>query len=208
MGNAVGLDNASWEVVKSPGRSRADYNCALRWSEAACRLRPDDGNFLDTLGVAQNRAEHYEKALSTLTRSNQLNGNRQPADLAFLAMALHRLRRTETSRATLKHLREVLGDSQAPARAEDQAFLREAEAVVAVPAGELGRRRLRSVAVEPFSLGLHTCLARLSALETDVPSGQGDGQSCYPDVRYDDAIICSSRISPAKQDVVTLGGPK
>jgi hypothetical protein len=23
----------------------ADYNCALRWSGAACRLRPDDGDF-------------------------------------------------------------------------------------------------------------------------------------------------------------------
>jgi aminoglycoside phosphotransferase family enzyme len=72
-----------------------------------------------------------------LTRSNQLSGNSEPADLAFLAMALHRLGRTETSRATLNHLREVLRDSQAAASAENQAFLREAEAVLASPAGEL-----------------------------------------------------------------------
>ena len=36
-----------------------------------------------------------------LTRSNQLNGNREPADLAFLAMAQHRLNQVETARATL-----------------------------------------------------------------------------------------------------------
>jgi hypothetical protein len=135
--DAVGLNDASWEVVKSPGGSRADYERAVRWSEAACRLRPDNSDFLNTLGVAQYRAVQYERALSTLMRSNQLNGNRQPADLAFLVMALHRLGRTETSRETLSHLREIMRDSQAAASAENQAPLREAEAVLAGPAGEL-----------------------------------------------------------------------
>ncbi len=135
--DADALNNASWEVVKSAGRSRAENDRALRLSEAACRLRPDNSDFLNALGVAQYRAEQYEKAVSTLTRSNKLNGDRQPADLAFLAISLHRLRRTEASRATLKHLREILRDSQAPARAEDQLFLREAEAVLAGPIGEL-----------------------------------------------------------------------
>ncbi len=135
--DATGLNDRSWRVVRSLGQSRADYDRALRWIEAACRLRPDDGDFLNTLGVAQYRAEHYQRALSTLTRSNQLNGNREPADLAFLVMALHRIGRTETSRATLSHLREIMSDSQAAANAENQAFLREAEAVLAGPAGEL-----------------------------------------------------------------------
>ena len=135
--DADGLNHASRDIVHSAGRSRAEFERALRWSEAACRLEPDNGDFLNTLGVAQYRAEQYEKALSTLTRSNQLNGNRQPADLAFLAMALHRLGQTETSRATLNHLREIMRDSQAAAGAENQAFLREAEAVLAGPTGEL-----------------------------------------------------------------------
>ena len=125
--DAVGLNNASWEIVKSQRRSRADYDRALRWIEAACRLEPENGAFLNTLGLAQYRVEQYAKALSTLTRSNQLNGNRQPTDLAFLAMALHRLGQTDASRATLDHLRGVMRDSQATASAENQAFLREAE---------------------------------------------------------------------------------
>jgi hypothetical protein len=135
--SARALNSRSWTVARKPGGDPAEYQRAVRHSEKACEYEPDNSDFLNTLGVAQYRAEQYERALSTLTRSNQLNGNWQPADLAFLAMALHRLGRTETSRATLKHLREVLRDSQAPPRAEDQAFLREAEAVLAGPIGEL-----------------------------------------------------------------------
>ena len=76
--------------------------------------------------------EQYDKALSTLTRSNEFNGNSEPADLAFLAMALHRLGQTATSRATLNHLREVMKDPKA-AGAENQAFLREAERLILGP---------------------------------------------------------------------------
>ena len=131
--DAGGLNDASWAIVQSHDRSRADYDRALRWSEAACRLESDDGDFLNTLGVAEYRAQHYERALSTLTRSNQLNGNRQPSDLAFLAMALHRLGRTETSRATLNRLREVMRDPKATASMENQAFVREADLLILGP---------------------------------------------------------------------------
>jgi WD40 repeat protein len=55
--DADGLDNATRGIVRSHERSRADYNRALRWSEAACRLEPEDGDFLNTLGVAQYRLE-------------------------------------------------------------------------------------------------------------------------------------------------------
>jgi tetratricopeptide (TPR) repeat protein len=135
--SARALNSRSWTVVHKPGGDPAEYQRALRRSEKACEYEPDNGDFLNTLGVAQYRVRQYKKALSTLTRSNQLNGNRQPADLAFLAMALHRLGRSEASRTTLSHLRAVLRDSQAAASAESEALLREAEAVLAGPAGEL-----------------------------------------------------------------------
>jgi hypothetical protein len=57
--------------------------------------------------------------------------------LAFLAMALHRLERTETSRTTLNHLREVMKNPQAAASAENQAFLREAERLILGPTAAL-----------------------------------------------------------------------
>src|SRR5262249_40062169 len=124
------LNNVSWEIVRFPGRSPADYDRALRAIEAAGQLEPEDGDFLYTLGVAQYRVGQYEKALSTLTRSNQLNGNGVPADLTFLAMALHRLGQNETARATLNRLREVMKNSEAGASAENQAVLREANRLV------------------------------------------------------------------------------
>jgi hypothetical protein len=39
----------------------------------------------------------YEKARATLKRSNQLSGDRQPAELAFLAMTQHRLSQAEAA---------------------------------------------------------------------------------------------------------------
>jgi hypothetical protein len=91
---------------------------------------PDYGNFLNTLGVAQYRVGQLERALDTLTRSNQLHGNRETADLAFLALTQHRLGQTEASRASLKRLREVMITREAAANAENQAFLREAEVLI------------------------------------------------------------------------------
>ena len=46
---------------------------ALRLAEAACRLEPKHGYYVNTLGVAQYRAGQYAEALATLTRSEPLN---------------------------------------------------------------------------------------------------------------------------------------
>jgi hypothetical protein len=80
------LNERSWSVARDSGRDPSDYLWALRRAEAACRYDPDNGNFLNTLGLAQYRTGQYRQALDTLTRSTTLNGGRQPADLAFLAM--------------------------------------------------------------------------------------------------------------------------
>jgi hypothetical protein len=71
-----------------------------------------------------------DEALATLTRSNDLNKEKEPADLAFLALAQSRLGQSEKARSTLARLREVM---KSPERAEDQegqAFLREAETII------------------------------------------------------------------------------
>ena len=49
--DADALNRASRDIVLSAGQSRRNSS-ALRWSEAACRLRPDNRDFLNTLGVA------------------------------------------------------------------------------------------------------------------------------------------------------------
>src|SRR5262249_13840880 len=110
--DALDLNNASWEIVKSPGRSRADYDRAMRWIEAACRLMPEDGYLLNTLGVAQYRAGKDDEAQATLTRSDRRNATASqgsiPPDLAFLAMAQHRLGRRAEALAALARLRETM----------------------------------------------------------------------------------------------------
>jgi WD40 repeat protein len=129
--DAGGLNDASWEIVKSPGGSRAEYDRALRWSEAACRLEPENGGRLNTLGIAQYRAGRYEEARATLTRSDRLNAAASqgsiPQDLAFLAMAQHRLGRRAEALATLARFRAVMEKPRWKGDAEAQSFLREAE---------------------------------------------------------------------------------
>jgi WD40 repeat protein/tRNA A-37 threonylcarbamoyl transferase component Bud32 len=122
------LNNAAWEQVKLPNCPEADSRCGLRLAEAACQLEPDNKAYLNTLGVAQYRTHQYEKAHATLARSNQVNRNRDPADLAFLAMTQQRLGQVEAARSTLRRLREVM--PHVSDNAEDQGFLREAETVV------------------------------------------------------------------------------
>ena len=49
------------------------YRKALRYSEEACQLEPENGDLLSTLGVAYYRAGNYEKALDVLSRSDKIN---------------------------------------------------------------------------------------------------------------------------------------
>ena len=132
--DALRLNEASWEVVRRPNAQPAAYLLALGRAEAACRINPKSGVYLNTLGVAQYRVGRFREALETLSRSEKLNtvalGRCDPSDLAFQAMAQDRLGQTEASRATLKRLREVMTARQAAANSENQTFLHEAEAVI------------------------------------------------------------------------------
>jgi tetratricopeptide (TPR) repeat protein len=128
--SAVILNNAAWALVRLPSRAEADAQRGLRLAERACQIVPGDGVLLNTLGVAQYRTGQYEKARATLTRSNELNANREPPDLAFLAMTLHRLNQLELARATLMRIREIMKDATIADNKENQEFLREAESVI------------------------------------------------------------------------------
>ena len=117
----MALNNAAWALVKLPNRPEADSRRGLRLAEEACQLEPGTtGAYSQHVGVAQYRTGQYEKAQATLTRSNQLNGNREPADLAFLAMTQHRLNQVEAARATLERLREVMKDPKTAGNEENQ----------------------------------------------------------------------------------------
>ena len=127
--DANALNEASWAAVRRRDATATDYRQALRQAEAACRLSPDNGTYLNTLGVAQYRAGKYADAVATLTRSDQLNSRGPdgsiPADMAFLALAQYRLGHIEKARGTLGRLHEAMKRPRWANDAESQGFRRE-----------------------------------------------------------------------------------
>jgi hypothetical protein len=127
--NAQQYNGAGWSLVRDPGQADASYQRGLRLARAACRLEPDNGMLLNTLGVAQYRCGLLAEALRSLTRSNELQLGILPGDLAFLALAQHRLGQSEKARDTLARLRQVMKDPHHAGNREAHAFLREAETI-------------------------------------------------------------------------------
>jgi Flp pilus assembly protein TadD len=127
------LNVAAWKVVKAQDAGREAYALALRQAEAAVSLAPDDGYDLNTLGVALYRMGKYVEALTTLMKSEKLNATQEgshPADLAFLAMAQHKLRKKDEAKATLGQLREVMKLARWAMDDEVKGFLPEAEELI------------------------------------------------------------------------------
>jgi WD40 repeat protein/tRNA A-37 threonylcarbamoyl transferase component Bud32 len=124
-------------LVRLPGADRDLCRVALPELDAACRHAPENGAFLNTLGIVQYRLGNYQDALGTLTRADQLHAasseGQHPADLAFLAMSQHQLRRADQAGASLRRLREIM---QRPTWADDEEanlFARETEALLQEP---------------------------------------------------------------------------
>jgi tetratricopeptide (TPR) repeat protein len=126
-GNANRYHQAAWDTIRRAYLTALPYRLALRQAETACRLAPGEDKHTLTRGVALYRAGQYQDARDTLKKIHE----DVPAALAFLAMAQHRLGESRQAQEALARLRECM---QQPGRAEDteaQAFLREAEALLA-----------------------------------------------------------------------------
>ncbi len=127
------LNEVSWSVVSRPGAAPEAYRLALEQAETACRLEPDNGGMLNTLGVAQYRTGHFREAVATLTESDRINSmgphGPQSADLAFRALAHHRLGERDQALADLSRLRALMRKIERTIVSENQLFLGEAEAI-------------------------------------------------------------------------------
>jgi tetratricopeptide (TPR) repeat protein len=131
QGNSSLLNSASWAVVGTPGRDQAAYRPALLQAEEAGRLAPNNADILNTLGVAYYRVGEYQRAADTLTRCDKLRlSGSIPDDLAFQAMAHYRLGRTDQALEILNRVREIMKKPEWANKGEEQAMLREAEAVL------------------------------------------------------------------------------
>jgi hypothetical protein len=131
---AQNLNNGSWFIVRQPGDDEKNCRKALQLAEAAVKLEPRTGEYVNTLGVAQYRVGNYAEAMKTLIESNRLDsrkyGHSIGADLAFLAMAAFHLGNKANARDYLNQLREELSQEDDEHFIESQAFLREAEQVI------------------------------------------------------------------------------
>ena len=83
------LNKLALELVKPPGGEMSGIRKALRYSEEACQLEAENGDFLSTLGVAYYRVGSYgESGWTCSCSSDKINALKDkgsnPADLAFL----------------------------------------------------------------------------------------------------------------------------
>jgi WD40 repeat protein len=133
------LDSSAWELVSGPGRDGAALRRALRWSEAACRLEPEDGEFINTLAMVQYRLGDYQNVLTTLARGEALNAAHfdgpHPCDLAVRALVEIRLGQLEPARARLARVRELLKSPLWLECDEARVVLSEAEALLGTKKG-------------------------------------------------------------------------
>jgi serine/threonine protein kinase/tetratricopeptide (TPR) repeat protein len=90
---------------------------------------------LGSLGMEQYKAGANEQAVATLKRVDEyrrtvLNSKSHPPDIAYLAMALHRLGRAEEAKVTLDRLRDLLKDERFAEDEKAKACLAEAEKLI------------------------------------------------------------------------------
>jgi hypothetical protein len=108
------LDDDSRKRVRYAGGDPEAYALGLRAIEKAVRAEPDNGHFLNTLGVAQYRNRRYVQTVETLRRADVLNQQETaggyPHDVAVLAMALHRLKQTDEARVMFERLKGLMSD--------------------------------------------------------------------------------------------------
>src|SRR5262249_53843821 len=117
---------ASWTLRRQPYLNPVQYWFALRQAETACHLVPTHNEYRTTLGAAQYRAGEYAAALAALEQADAARP-RVPANLAFQAMAQHRLGRVEQAALTVAALRNVMKGFGPEEQQEARAFVREAE---------------------------------------------------------------------------------
>jgi serine/threonine-protein kinase len=85
--DAVSHNDVAWTLALSPRRPRGDHDEALVRSRKAVELAPKDGNFANTLSLAEYRSGHWAESIAAALRSLELLRNVDPSNWFFLAMA-------------------------------------------------------------------------------------------------------------------------
>ena len=129
------LSNDFWDALRSvqfaPARAA---RVAVAKVREVLTLDPNENNVLNTLGVALYRADQFQEALDTLTRTAAINAKSpagdQPADWAFIAMAGWKLNQPDEARAALAKLRALAAMDRWKTNEETTRWLKEAEELI------------------------------------------------------------------------------
>mgnify|MGYP003949072935 CR=1 FL=1 len=130
------LYNQSWEIAKQAKLPAEKYQAAVEMALEANSLNPGRGYVLNTLGIAQYRAQKYQEALATLTHAEKLNaplyGGVSFRDLVFLAMTHFQLN-SKTKAAGLLEKVKALAKTKKVRNADLERFIKEAESLIQSP---------------------------------------------------------------------------
>ena len=125
------LGQIAWFIAIDPKLRAAEYETADAAIDRVLESRPDAEAYINTKGVLQYRLGAYAEAIATLERSNAVYAQRYttgvPADLAFMAMAHHRLGNPAEADALMTRLREAMQHPELARSEDNQKHLAEAE---------------------------------------------------------------------------------
>lgn len=114
---ATALNELAWRLATTEVEQLRHPTEAVEYGRTAVELKPNEGSYWNTLGVAQYRAGDWTDAIESLEQSVNLRSGGSPYDWLFLAMAHHQLGERSTaeewfqkSRDNLR-MRELLSDS-------------------------------------------------------------------------------------------------
>ena len=132
--NISGLNQECNIVLETAGSTPQQHQRALKEAELICLERPQASWNWTLLAMAQYRTGQYSEALATFSAHSQLDSTElvvQARELAFTAMAQHRLGHRDEAHQALERLRKIMKQSFINGRTLAESLLREAEAVTA-----------------------------------------------------------------------------
>jgi tetratricopeptide (TPR) repeat protein len=122
-------NNLAWQLATSPEPSLRDAERALRLARRAVEREPLNGNYRNTLGVAQYRNGEWEPAIRSLEDSMKMRNGGDSYDFFFLAMSHQRSGRLEEARRWYDRAIDWM-DTNDPANEELRRFRIEAAELV------------------------------------------------------------------------------
>jgi len=183
--NAGALDAESWAVAQRSGLTPTVYESALEQARAACRLAPNNTNYLATLGAALYRAGNDAEAIRILGRASPFHTERTASEPVFfqtsqLFLVLAELRRghKDEARAIAAGVRGQMLNGKAPY----PDLLREMEA------GIFGARADEARAALEKLLAEHQAGAEVLAQEPSLAEFRSTATNLLPFIESEHAV--------------------